>query len=59
MSTQTILLYAMGVFALMSGGMILTMIEFNRISEDPSERKGSGKGKNSSEDEGSAEGNAA
>ena len=49
MSTTTILLFAIGVFVLMSIGMILTMIEFNRISDEPSLRKGAGSSKTMSE----------
>lgn len=41
MSTQTILFFAMGVFALMIVGIFLTMLEFNRLTEEPSQRKGS------------------
>jgi len=42
MSTETIFLYAMGVFTLMAIGIILTMVEFNKLSDEPSQRKGSG-----------------
>jgi len=42
MSTNVILIYAIGVFVLMAIGMILTMIEFNRLSDEPSQRKGAG-----------------
>jgi len=42
MSTNIILIYAIGVFVLMAIGMILTMIEFNRLSDEPSQRKGAG-----------------
>ena len=42
MSNETIFLYAIGVFVLMSVGIILTMIEFNKLTDDPSVRKGSG-----------------
>lgn len=42
MSTNTILIYAIGVFALMAIGMILTMVEFNRLTDEPSKRKGAG-----------------
>ncbi len=42
MSTNMILMYAIGVFALMGIGMILTMIEFNRLTDEPSQRKGAG-----------------
>ena len=42
MSTDTILLYAVGVFLLMIVGIFLTMLEFNRISDEPSQRKGDG-----------------
>lgn len=44
MSTATIFIYAIGVFTLMVIGMILTMIEFNRMTDDPSQRKGAGSG---------------
>jgi len=54
MSTETILFFAIGVFALMAIGMVLTMIEFNRISDEPSQRKGAGTGnKQTSAEEGS------
>ena len=42
MSTNTILIYAIGVFVLMAIGMILTMIEFNRLTDEPSQRNGAG-----------------
>jgi len=42
MSTQFILVFAIGVFILMGIGMVLTMVEFNRLTDDPSIRKGSG-----------------
>jgi hypothetical protein len=42
MSTEIILMYAIGVFVLMCIGIILTMIEFNKLTDDPSIRKGSG-----------------
>ena len=42
MSTGFILIFAIGVFVLMSIGIILTMIEFNRLTDDPSVRKGAG-----------------
>lgn len=42
MSTQFIMFFAIGVFVLMLIGIILTMIEFNRLIDDPSIRKGSG-----------------
>jgi hypothetical protein len=42
MSTNVILMYAIGVFLLMAIGMILTMIEFNRLTDEPSQRKGAG-----------------
>jgi hypothetical protein len=44
MTTQTIALFAIGVFVLMCIGIIMTMIEFNRLTEEPSERKGAGDG---------------
>lgn len=43
MSTDVILLYAVGVFTLMVIGIILTMIEFNNLKEEPSQRKGGGR----------------
>jgi hypothetical protein len=46
MSTEFIMMFAIGVFVLMSVGIILTMVEFNKISDDPSVRKGSGGPKN-------------
>ena len=42
MSTNMILMYAIGVFVLMGIGMVLTMIEFNRLTDEPSQRKGAG-----------------
>jgi len=39
MSTETILLYAIGVFVLMAIGMVLTMFEFNRINDESSQRQ--------------------
>ena len=42
MSTEIIMYFAIGVFILMAIGIILTMIEFTKISEDPSIRKGAG-----------------
>jgi len=44
-TTEFIFMAAVIVFLLMAIGMILTMNEFERISEDPSQRKGSGSGK--------------
>ena len=44
MSTNIIFMFAIGVFVLMGVGIALTMVEFNRISEDPSQRKGAGSG---------------
>jgi len=44
-TTEVILMAAVIVFLLMVIGMILTMNEFEKISEDPSQRKGSGSGK--------------
>ena len=41
MSTNLILIYAISVFTLMIIGIILTMIEFRRLSDDPSVHKGS------------------
>lgn len=40
MTTSTIFFFAMGVFVLMVIGIFLTMKEFNRITNDPSQRKG-------------------
>ncbi|MGI9290888.1 MAG: hypothetical protein ACR2QG_06390 [Gammaproteobacteria bacterium] len=40
MSTEYIFFVAMGVFALMVIGIILTMIEFNKLTEEPSKLKG-------------------
>jgi len=39
MSTGTIFFFAIGVFALMVIGILLTAREFNRLTEDPSLRK--------------------
>jgi hypothetical protein len=39
MSTQTIFFFAMGVFALMLIGIMLTAREFRRLTEDPSLKK--------------------
>lgn len=39
MSTDTIFMFAIVVYVLMAAGMVFTMREFNRISEDPSTRK--------------------
>ena len=36
MSTLSIFMFAVFVFLLMSIGIILTMLEFNRLTEDPS-----------------------
>jgi hypothetical protein len=43
MSTEFILMFAIGVFVLMNVGIFLTMIEFNRLTDDPSIRKGAGR----------------
>lgn len=40
MTTQAILFVAMLVFVLMIVGLILTMREFNRVTDDPSVAKG-------------------
>ncbi len=40
MSTTVILFFAIGVFFLMLTGILLTMREFHRLSDDPSQRKG-------------------
>lgn len=45
MSTLSIFMFAIFVFLLMSIGIILTMLEFNRLSDEPSIRKGAGSGK--------------
>ena len=39
MGTDTIFIFAIVVYVLMAAGMLVTMREFNRISEDPSTRK--------------------
>jgi hypothetical protein len=39
MSTDTIFMFAILVYVLMAVGMLFTMREFNRITEDPSIRK--------------------
>ena len=49
MTTEIIFLYAIGVFALMFTGIILTMVEFNKLTEEPSKRKGAGSGKPSAQ----------
>ena len=41
MTTQTIFMIAILVFGLMVVGLILTMREFNRVSDEPSKKKGS------------------
>ena len=43
MSTELILMFAIGVFVLMNIGIFLTMLEFNRLTDDPSIRKGAGR----------------
>ena len=40
MSTQTILFMALLVFVLMIIGLIRTMADFNRITDEPSKKKG-------------------
>jgi len=40
MSTETIFFFAIGVFLLMLIGIFLTILEFNRMVDDPSQRKG-------------------
>ena len=35
MSTDTIFMFAILVYVLMAAGMLFTMREFNRITEDP------------------------
>jgi hypothetical protein len=42
MNTDLIFMFAIGVFLLMSIGIILSMIEFNRLTDDPSALKGAG-----------------
>ena len=42
MTTQTIFFFAMGVFGLMLVGIVLTIIEFYRLTDDPSTEKGVG-----------------
>lgn len=42
MSTDLIFMFAIGVFLLMSIGIILSMIEFNKLTVDPSVLKGPG-----------------
>ena len=42
MSTEFILICAIGVFFLMSIGIILSIFEFNRLTDEPSIRKGTG-----------------
>jgi hypothetical protein len=39
MSTDTIFMFAILVYVLMAAGMLFTMREFNRITEEPSIRK--------------------
>ena len=41
MSTSVIFMFAMGVFALMAIGIGLTMVEFNKLTDEPSLRKDS------------------
>lgn len=40
MSTQAILFVALLVFVLMIVGLIRTMSDFNRVTDDPSNKKG-------------------
>ncbi|MDH3977986.1 MAG: hypothetical protein OEU86_05670 [Gammaproteobacteria bacterium] len=40
MSTEVIFFFAVGVFLLMCAGVFMTMIEFNKLTNDPSIRKG-------------------
>lgn len=40
MSTQAILFVALLVFVLMIVGLIRTMSDFNRVTDDPSKEKG-------------------
>jgi hypothetical protein len=42
MGTELVFMFAIGVFILMSIGIFLTMIEFKKITVDPSIRKGTG-----------------
>ncbi|MBT5156086.1 MAG: hypothetical protein HOM44_18510 [Gammaproteobacteria bacterium] len=39
MSTDNIFIFAILVYVLMAAGMLFTMWEFNRMSDEPSERK--------------------
>jgi len=39
MSTDTIFMFAILVYVLMAAGMLFTMREFNRITDEPSIRK--------------------
>ena len=41
MSTTTILVFAIVVFSLMITGLVLTMITFGKMTDDPSIRKDS------------------
>ena len=40
MSTETILFVALLVFVLMIIGLVRTMSDFNRVTDDPSKKKG-------------------
>lgn len=42
MSTQIILIFAIGVFVLMTIGLFFTMFQFNKLTDEPSIRKGIG-----------------
>ena len=42
MGTELVFMFAIGVFVLMSIGIFFTMIEFKKITVDPSIRKGTG-----------------
>ena len=42
MTTDFIFAFAIGVFVLMCIGITLTMLEFTRLTDEPSVRKGSG-----------------
>ncbi|MDJ0927581.1 MAG: hypothetical protein QNJ73_08010 [Gammaproteobacteria bacterium] len=39
MSTQTIFLFAIAVFGLMAVGIVLTVMEFNRLSDSQPQRR--------------------
>jgi len=43
MNTSVILLFAIGVFALMAIGIVLTMLEFNKLLAEEAAKKGAGR----------------